>query len=144
MVECKFCKIINGELPSYKVYEDDYTFAFLDNLPVSFGHTLVVPKKHILNIFELPKEEIEPLFSTVKLLSIAVKEAMNADGIFIAINNIVSQSVPHIHIHIIPRYYNDKMHGFFWPRKRYSDEQAKNVQDLIIKKLGDINEYKQR
>ena len=120
--KCIFCSIINGEAPGYIVYEDATCIAFLDTTPLFEGHVLLLPKQHVETLMELPAELIEPLFSKAKLLSIAMQKAMECQGIFMANNNIISQSVPHLHIHIVPRNKKDGLYGFFYPRKRYRDE----------------------
>ena len=109
MDDCLFCKIAKGIIPCDKVYEDSDTFAFLDINPVSEGHTLVITKKHYKNIMEIPDEELSKLIVSVKKVSKAVEQAMNADGINIVQNNRESagQAVPHIHFHIIPRHESD-------------------------------------
>jgi histidine triad (HIT) family protein len=96
--------------------------AFLDHRPLFPGHSLLIPKHHIETLTDLPPESIEPFFSAVRLLDGAIKEALDADGTFIAINNRVSQSVPHLHAHIVPRRFKDGLRGFFWPRRKYRDE----------------------
>jgi histidine triad (HIT) family protein len=121
---CLFCRIVRHEVPSRVVWDDDLSFAFLDHRPVFAGHTLLVPKHHVETLAELPGHLIAPLFTTAKLLSEAVRQGMHADGTFVAINNHVSQSVPHLHIHVVPRTYKDGLKGFFWPRHPYENEQA--------------------
>jgi len=131
MNDCLFCKIINGEIPSDKVYEDERTFAFLDIMPNNPGHTLVVPKKHFENIFDTPNEELYGIFKTVKKVSKAINTAMGSDGINIAMNNkaAAGQIIFHTHIHIIPRYKND---GYkHWPGKKYKDGNEKKVAEKI-------------
>ncbi len=119
---CRFCAIIRGETPAIMVYEDDDAVAFLDHRPLFPGHTLLVPRHHIATMAELPQELIAPFFTDVRLLSLAVEEALEAEGTFVAMNNRVSQSVPHFHVHIVPRRRHDGLKGFFWPRHAYRDE----------------------
>jgi histidine triad (HIT) family protein len=104
------------------VFEDAVSLAFLDFRPLFPGHTLLVPRQHHETIWDLPDELVGPLFATAKLLSAAVREAMDAKGVFVALNNVVSQSVPHCHVHVVPRNPKDGLRGFFWPRTKYEDE----------------------
>lgn len=120
---CVFCQIIAGETPAAKVYEDETSIAFLDLLPLFHGHTLLVPKEHHETLVDLPDDLVAPLFGRAKMLAAAVKESMHAEGTFVAMNNKVSQSVPHLHVHIVPRRPKDGLRGFFWPRTRYEDDQ---------------------
>ena len=121
---CVFCDIVRGETPAHVVFEDDLTLAFLDVRPVFDGHTLLVPKEHHETLADLPDELIAPLFTNARLLSRAVVEAMDAVGTFVAMNNKVSQSVPHLHVHVVPRRPKDGLKGFFWPRHRYAGDDA--------------------
>ena len=120
--ECRFCQIVAGELASYVVFEDDASVAFLDNRPLFVGHTLLVPKGHYETLADLPEGVAAKLFGNVQLLSRAVERGMDAEGSFVAINNRVSQSVPHLHVHIVPRRKKDGLRGFFWPRIAHPDE----------------------
>ena len=104
------------------MFEDDVSLAFLDNRPLFPGHSLLIPRRHVETIWDLPDSLIEPLFANARLLSRAVREAMEAQGAFVAANNVVSQSVPHFHVHVVPRNRKDGLRGFFWPRRRYADE----------------------
>ena len=119
---CVFCAIARGEIAAQLVYEDETVFAFLDHRPVFHGHTLVAPRAHIDTLTDLPTELLEPYFAVVRLLARAVEEGMEADGTFVAINNKISQSVPHLHAHVVPRRRKDGLRGFFWPRQKYRDE----------------------
>ena len=137
--DCTFCKIVRGELQAHNVFEDDTTIAFLDNKPLFPGHCLLVPKKHRQTLGDLPPNEVAPLFSNAQLLSSAVERAMKAEGTFIGINNRVSQSVPHLHVHIVPRRRGDGLKGFFWPRTRYETEGAATaVQDAIKTAIDEL------
>ena len=118
---CTFCKIIRGSIPSHKVFEDDISLAFLDHRPLFAGHCLFIVKSHLETLSDLPDELVGPLFLNVQLLSRAVIQGMNAEGSFVAVNNRVSQSVPHFHVHIVPRRKGDGLKGFFWPRRAYKD-----------------------
>ena len=111
--DCVFCDIVAG---------DEHTLAFLDNRPVFPGHVLLVPREHYETLADLPAEQIEPLFAAAQRLSVAVQAAMDAHGTFVAMNNTVSQSVPHLHVHVVPRRRKDGLRGFFWPRQRYPDD----------------------
>ena len=103
MPDCLFCRIIAGSVPALVVYQDDRCIAFLDHRPLFPGHVLLVPRQHCETLADLPANEVGPLFTTAQILSRAVEEALQADGSFVAINNRVSQSVPHLHVHIVPR-----------------------------------------
>ena len=119
------------------MFEDDDCVAFLDARPLFHGHTLLVPRAHHETLWELPDALVGPLFANAKLLSSAVREAMESQGAFVAINNVVSQSVPHLHVHIAPRNRKDGLRGFFWPRRKYRDEQeAEAVAGRIRETLG--------
>ena len=141
--QCLFCQVIQGEVPAAIVFQDELTLAFLDHRPVFSGHCLLVPKHHIETLADLPAELIAPVFSNAQLLARAVEEAMEADGTFVAMNNRVSQSVPHLHIHIVPRRKKDGLRGFFWPRQKYANElEMANVQRLIQTRIGVLQELK--
>ena len=126
---CTFCKIVRGIVPCHKVFEDDLSLAFLDHRPLFAGHTLFIAKSHIETLFDLPAAILGALFANVQLLSQAVMQGMNAEGTFVAINNRVSQSVPHFHVHIVPRRKGDGLKGFFWPRGKYKD--AQEIEDTL-------------
>jgi len=121
-MSCLFCEIAARRVPAEIVYEDDLAVAFLDHRPVFAGHVLLVPRTHVITLAELPAGEVGPLFQLTQRLEVAVERGLEADGTFIAINNIVSQSVPHLHIHIVPRRKKDGLKGFFWPRAPYRDD----------------------
>lgn len=121
---CAFCKIIHGEAEGYIVFEDELSLAFLDLRPLFPGHLLLVPKDHYQTLADLPLSLVAPLFANVRLLTRAVEEGLAAQGSFVAINNRVSQSVPHLHIHVVPRRKKDGLRGFFWPRRRYPDRET--------------------
>lgn len=120
--ECRFCRIISGETPSAVVFDDGTCMAFLDHRPLFAGHCLLLPKAHYETLLDLPDTLTRPLFSNARRLCRAVEEAMQAEGTFVAINNKISQSVPHLHVHIVPRRKKDGLKGFFWPRHPYKDE----------------------
>lgn len=117
-----FCQIVAGEIPAATVHEDAQSVAFLDVRPLFHGHTLLVPRVHHETLVDLPEDEVGPLFRTARRMAAAVESAMAARGTFIAMNNKISQSVPHLHIHIVPRNPKDGLRGFFWPRTKYADE----------------------
>lgn len=121
-VDCLFCDIAAGRAPARLVFEDEVAVAFLDVRPLFPGHTLVVPRAHHETLTDVPAEEVGPLFTRVRRLTAAVEEGMAAAGSFVAANNRVSQSVPHFHVHVVPRNPKDGLRGFFWPRRRYADE----------------------
>ena len=121
-VDCPFCAIVADPRLASVVYADDAAVAFLDRRPVFKGHTLVVPRAHVPTLSDLPDEQLEPFFAAVRRLARAVPLALEAQGTFVAANNIVSQSVPHLHFHVVPRRAGDGLRGFFWPRVRYADD----------------------
>jgi len=125
MTDCLFCRIITGTVPARIVLDDDVAVAFLDSRPVFKGHTLIAPREHYVTLADLPAGLVGPLFERVQRLSAAMLPAFGAEGSFVALNNIVSQSVPHLHVHVVPRTRGDGLRGFFWPRVKYaSDEEA--------------------
>ncbi len=121
---CIFCTIVTGETRAHVVFDDDGTLAFLDHRPLFPGHTLVVPRQHVETLPDLAPSALAPYFEAVQTLSRAVRDAMDAAGTFVAINNKVSQSVPHLHTHVVPRRPKDGLRGFFWPRMRYAGGDA--------------------
>ena len=131
---CTFCKIVRGGATSYMMFEDDVSLAFLDHRPLLRGHCLLVPKAHYGTVGDLPAVLIAPFFAAVQLVARAVERGMEADGSFIAINNRISQSVPHLHAHIVPRWKKDGLfaRGFIWKRQPYeSQESIVTVQHAI-------------
>ena len=139
MDNCLFCRIVSGELPATIVYEDDESVAFLDHRPLFPGHTLLVPREHVETLAELPIKIVAPYFEAAQLLSRAVEAAMEAEGTFVAMNNRVSQSVPHLHVHVVPRRRKDGLKGFFWPRTKYKgDEEMEDVKKKITAALNKI------
>jgi len=139
MDSCLFCRIVSGALPATIVYEDDNSVAFLDHRPLFPGHTLLVPREHVETLGELPTKIVGAYFETAQLLSRAVESAMEAEGTFVAMNNRVSQSVPHLHVHVVPRRKKDGLKGFFWPRTKYkSDEEMEEVKKKIANAVKKI------
>ena len=120
--DCAFCAIVASETEAHVVFEDEVSIAFLDNRPLFHGHTLLVPRDHYEAIWDLPQELVGPVFANARMLARAVREAMGAQGAFVANNNVVSQSVPHFHVHVVPRNRKDGLRGFFWPRRKYEAE----------------------
>jgi histidine triad (HIT) family protein len=120
---CDFCNILRDPAGNHVVYENESSLAFLDHRPLFPGHCLVVPKRHLETIHDLPDSLLAPFFSTVKMLAAAVEQAMQAQGTFIAANNRISQSVPHFHVHVVPRKKGDGLKGFFWPRGKYKSPE---------------------
>jgi histidine triad (HIT) family protein len=122
--ECKFCAVVRGELAATLVYEDASAVAFLDHRPLFPGHCLLVPRDHIETLDDLPRDRVGPFFEIVQRLARAVERATGAEGTFVALNNRVSQSVPHLHVHVVPRREGDRLRGFFWPRTKYASAAA--------------------
>jgi histidine triad (HIT) family protein len=119
--DCLFCRIADGSVAAHIFYESDLCLAFLDHRPLFPGHALLIPRAHCETLADLPSAAVAPFFQAAQLITRAVEEAMRADGSFVAINNRVSQSVPHLHVHIVPRRRKDGLRGFFWPRSPYPD-----------------------
>jgi histidine triad (HIT) family protein len=121
---CTFCRIVAGELPAHVVLDDERFLAFLDTRPLFAGHTLLVPRAHHETLLDLPADLHAPFLAATAALSRAVRDATGAAGFFNAMNNVVSQSVPHLHMHVVPRRPKDGLRGFFWPRTRLEDGEA--------------------
>jgi histidine triad (HIT) family protein len=139
MESCIFCRIIGGEIAGHTVFEDDVTLAFLDHRPLFPGHCLLVPKTHYGTLLDLPTALLTPLLANAQLLARAVERGLEAHGSFIAINNRISQSVPHLHIHVVPRRRKDGLKGFFWPRQPYKDEESMGaVQRMLRQAIAQI------
>jgi histidine triad (HIT) family protein len=119
---CAFCKIVGNDDGS-RVFEDVHTIAFLDHRPLFPGHCLLIPRNHFETIQDLPQSLVAPLFANAKMLAAAIELGMQAEGTFIAANNRISQSVPHFHIHVVPRRKGDGLKGFFWPRRKYKSNE---------------------
>jgi histidine triad (HIT) family protein len=119
---CTFCSIVAGETPAHVVLDDELTLGFLDVRPLFPGHVLVVPREHHVTLPDLPAALVGPFFDRVQRVAAAVPEAMEAKGSFVAMNNVVSQSVLHLHVHVVPRTKGDGLRGFFWPRATYRDD----------------------
>lgn len=121
---CLFCSIVAGKIPGARVYEDGDFVAFLDVHPLFPGHVLLCPREHYVTFPDVPADLVGPMFLKGQLLTKAVGAALEAEGTFLAINNTVSQTVPHLHLHIVPRRRGDGLRGFFWPRNKYADAGA--------------------
>jgi len=119
---CVFCAIAAGDVPASTVLRDDDVAAFLDARPVFKGHVLIVPRTHVPTLSDLPAPALATLFAAVQRIARAVEAGLGADGTFVAMNNKVSQSVPHLHVHVVPRRKKDGLRGFFWPRVPYADD----------------------
>jgi histidine triad (HIT) family protein len=134
-----FCRIAAGTVPAHVVFENEVSLAFLDHRPLFPGHCLLIPRSHIETLNDLPVKLINPFFKAAQLLARAVETALDAEGTFVAINNRVSQSVPHLHVHIVPRRRKDGLKGFFWPRNKYSEEaEIVEVQKAIQSVITEI------
>jgi histidine triad (HIT) family protein len=118
---CLFCRIVAAEVEAAVVASTEHSVAFLDHRPLFEGHTLVVPRAHVTTLRDLPADAVGPYFADVQRIAVAVQDGMGADGSFVAANNVISQSVPHLHFHVAPRRRKDGLRGFFWPRTRYTD-----------------------
>ena len=129
---CTFCSIVAREAPAAIAYEDEHCVGFLDVRPLFHGHVLLVPRPHVVTLPDLPEELVAPLFTAAQRVARAVEAAMDAKGTFVAMNNVVSQSVPHLHVHVVPRRPKDGLRGFFWPRTTYaSDAEMQEVASRI-------------
>ncbi len=122
MASCPFCRIVAGEAPAHIVLDDDAVVAFLDVRPLFPGHVLVVPRAHVVTLVDLPAADVGPVFERVRRIAAALPQALGAQGSFVAMNNVVSQSVAHLHVHVVPRTKGDGLRGFFWPRTSYDDD----------------------
>lgn len=134
MADCVFCGIVAGSIPAFLVASSPAGVAFLDVRPVFKGHVLVVPRAHVVELTSLPPSDLPAYFGFVQSIAAAVPAALGAKGTFVAMNNIVSQSVPHLHTHVVPRTKGDGLRGFFWPRRKYdSDDEATTIAETIGK-----------
>ena len=134
-MSCVFCGIVAGTTPASLVLQDDDVVAFLDATPLFKGHVLVVPRAHVVTLADLPAPLLSRLFAVVQKLSRALPEALGAEGTFVALNNVVSQSVPHLHVHVVPRTKGDGLKGFFWPRTKYAGSDER---DDYAAKIGSV------
>ena len=130
--DCLFCRIVAGEHDAAVVLDEPHALAFLDHRPLFPGHCLLIPRDHYETLADLPHELLGPFFAAAQLLARAVPEAMGKPGSFVAINNVVSQSVPHLHTHVVPRRRKDGLRGYFWPRTKYDDDaHVERTRDAI-------------
>jgi histidine triad (HIT) family protein len=142
---CLFCDVVNGTVPVRSVLSDEIAVAFLDRSPVFKGHVLVVPRRHLVTLADLEHDLVGSFFERVQRISAIMPAALGCDGSFVAINNVVSQSVAHLHVHIVPRRRKDGLRGFFWPRVRYesdaeADEYARRLSDALTDDDGDVDD----
>jgi len=136
-MECPFCSIARGELAASVVLRDEQVVAFMDTRPVFKGHVLVAAREHVPDLLELPRTLLEPLFFAVQRIARAMETGLAADGSFVAVNTKISQSVPHLHVHVVPRRKGDGLRGFFWPRTKYdSDAEREGYAQRIRAALG--------
>jgi histidine triad (HIT) family protein len=122
--DCLFCQIVSGEVAAEIVLDDELVVGFLDKRPVFKGHTLLVTRTHVDTFLDLPQPLATPFFTAAQRVAAAMTSALGAQGTFVAMNNVVSQSVPHLHVHVVPRTKGDGLRGFFWPRTKYKDGEA--------------------
>lgn len=137
---CQFCGIAAGEAGANIVFRDKISIAFLDYRPLFPGHCLLITREHYVTLADLPHDLVGPLFLNAQFLAAAVHQAMEADGTFVAMNNVVSQSVSHFHIHIVPRRRGDGLRGFFWPRHKATAEELAAVQRKIVGAVAERSE----
>jgi len=135
MKPCIFCEIAAGRAAADHVLDAGAVIAFLDARPVFKGHVLVLPRAHVETLPDLPAAELEPLFASVQRVARAAEAALGADGTFVAVNNRVSQSVPHLHVHVVPRKKGDGLRGFFWPRQAYAPGEAAEIAKRLSSSL---------
>jgi histidine triad (HIT) family protein len=125
---------VSGRIESNVVLEDEQSVAFLDNRPLFPGHSLLIPREHHETLLDLPDDLVKVLFVNARLLARAMEEGLEAEGSFVALNNRVSQSVPHLHIHVVPRRRKDGLRGFFWPRQKYTDDEHAEETARLLRK----------
>jgi histidine triad (HIT) family protein len=136
MASCVFCSIVAGGAPAHRVLDEAECIAFLDARPLFPGHTLLVPRAHIETLSDMPPELVGPLFAAARRLAVAMEQGLKAQGSFVAVNNKVSQSVPHLHVHVVPRNKGDGLRGFFWPRQKYAnDAEAAEIAERLREAL---------
>ena len=139
MSTCAFCQIASGSVPASIVFEDAGTIAFLDHRPLFPGHCLLIPRQHLETLIDVPPQTLTQLSANARLLAIAMENGLSAQGAFVAINNRVSQSVPHLHVHVVPRTKGDGLKGFFWPRQKYRGaEHEQEVRDTLAYSVKEL------
>ena len=134
--DCIFCSIVAGDVPADVVLEEEHVVAFLDRRPVFKGHVLLVPREHVVTLPDLPAALRDPFLGAAQRLATAVVEGLGAQGSFVAMNNVVSQSVAHLHLHVVPRTKGDGLRGFFWPRTSYAEGEAADHAARLRAALG--------
>ncbi len=134
-----FCQVAAGTVPVAEVWRDDAVLAFLDHRPVFKGHVLVIPRAHYATLADLPAELMQPLLTTAQRIAAAMGPAYGAEGSFVALNNVISQSVPHLHLHVVPRRHGDGLRGFFWPRTKYAEGEAEQYAARLRTALSDYS-----
>ncbi len=135
------CQIVSGELDAAIVSRDDQVIAFLDHRPVFKGHVLVAPTQHVDTLLTLPSDLMVPLLTMVQRIAVAISAALGAQGTFVAVNNVVSQSIPHLHIHVVPRTKGDGLRGFFWPRTHYAAGEIERYAKLISEAMPEASQH---
>ena len=134
--DCVFCSIVAGDVPADVVLDEEHVVAFLDRRPVFKGHVLLVPREHVVTLPDLPAALRDPFLGAAQRLATAVVEGLGAQGSFVAMNNVVSQSVAHLHLHVVPRTKGDGLRGFFWPRTKYAEGEAETYGATIREALA--------
>lgn len=134
--DCLFCRMAAGAEPAHAVFDEPDVFAFLDYRPVFKGHVLVIPREHHVTLPDLPADQLQPFFARVQRIAAVLPEALDAHGTFVAMNNVVSQTVHHLHAHVVPRRRKDGLRGFFWPRQKYEEGEAAGYAQTIAAALG--------
>jgi histidine triad (HIT) family protein len=132
------CQIVRGDLEAALVHRDEHVVAFLDHRPVFKGHVLIAPVQHVDTLLDLPAELMVPVVSTAQRVARALSTALGAEGSFVAVNNVVSQSIPHLHVHVVPRSKGDGLRGFFWPRTKYATDEMAAYATLIAEALPPV------
>ena len=135
------CQIVSGELDAAIVTRDDQVVAFLDHRPVFKGHVLVAPTRHVDTLLTLPGDLMVPLLTMTQRIAVAISAALGAQGTFVAVNNVVSQSIPHLHIHVVPRTKGDGLRGFFWPRTHYAAGEIERYAKLISDAMPEASQH---
>jgi histidine triad (HIT) family protein len=135
---CLFCQIVTGEAEAEIVLDEEHVVGFLDTRPVFKGHTLLVTREHVDTLLDLPESLVVPLFTTAQRVAAVMTSALGAQGTFVAMNNVVSQSVPHLHVHVVPRTKGDGLRGFFWPRTKYKGNESAEYGERLRSGLRDL------
>jgi histidine triad (HIT) family protein len=139
MSACPFCQIVSGTVPASIVFQDSETMAFLDHRPLFPGHCLLIPRQHLETLEDLPAELLTRLAANARLLAMAIEKGLGAQGAFVAINNRVSQSVPHLHVHVVPRTKGDGLKGFFWPRQKYrAPDHMEEIREALARTFAEL------